>query len=111
MDEVHVGGKKSLAVGAIWRRKARQDRSTHLGGDAYKDKVIHDVMSAHAEACILECITIGRIRAPQTTQIYNTKEESVEYKCIMDVVVPFVSGSLRESGGNRRGFGLGVGEF
>ena len=27
------------------------------------------------------------------------------------VVVPFSSGSLRESGGNRRGFGLGGGEF
>ena len=27
-----------------------------------------------------------------------------------DVVVPFGAGSLRESGGNRRGFGLGGGE-
>ena len=29
----------------------------------------------------------------------------------LDGVVPFGSGSLRESGGNRRGYGLGGGEF
>ena len=40
-DEGHVGGQRSLAVGAIRRWKTRQDRFTDLVDDAFEDNRIH----------------------------------------------------------------------
>ena len=46
-DEGHVGGKRSLVVGAIRSWKYGQDRCTNVEGGAYEDNGIHTMLHRH----------------------------------------------------------------
>ena len=70
-------------------------------------------ISQRVKASTLETINLGSDENPRTLQIANnlpTGERASLVRLLtdyQDVVAPFGSGSLRESGENRRGFGLG----